>query len=149
MRSGKEKLLRQLTRTFTKGAWHGPTVLEVLEDVTTEAAQKRLPDSHSIIELVAHMTTWRNFVISRLEGKDFNVTDEMNFPAATDWSVVLEALKESQEKLLKAVEAFEESRYEELVSHASHKYTFYTMLHGIIQHDLYHIGQIVLLKKLK
>jgi hypothetical protein len=143
-----QKIASLLNRTFTKGAWHGPSAMEVLGQVAESSAHKCLPGTHSIIELVAHMTSWRTFVISRLEGNSaFKITDELNFPDVNDWKKVVEDLSQSQSKLLAAVERFPVEKLSELVPGVEHKYTFYTLIHGIIHHDLYHIGQIMLINK--
>lgn len=137
-----------LQRTFEKNAWHGPAVKEVLENITSEQALKRLPDSHSIMELVTHMTAWRIFVVKKLRGEsEYRVTEQMNFPAATDWPKAIEALDKSQEELLAALGDFDIAKLHEFVPHGSHAYSYYALLHGIIHHDLYHAGQIVLIKK--
>ncbi|MDH4088831.1 MAG: DinB family protein [Cyclobacteriaceae bacterium] len=137
-----------LQRTFEKNAWHGPAVKEVLENITSRQSQHRLPGSHSIAELVAHMTAWRIFVIKKLGGDvHYKVAEEMNFPVPADWSVAVEELNRSQLKLLEAILAFDDSRLHEVVPHISYNYSFYTLLHGIIHHDLYHAGQIALIKK--
>lgn len=141
-------LIKMLQHTFEKNAWHGPALKEVLENVSATDAQKKLPDSHSIIELVAHITAWRVFVVKKLQGNtEYKVTDEMNFPAPTDWVKVVEELDASQERLMEALKAFDSSKLFESVPHGSYNYNFYTLLHGIIHHDLYHAGQIALLKK--
>ena len=147
MKSETEKIVSLLKRSFDKGAWHGPSVRETLSTITSETSSNRLANTHSIIELVLHMTAWRNFVISKLEGKDYKVTDEMNFPKSTDWSKAVKELEESQGKLLALVESFPVEKLSELVPHPNAKYTFYTMLQGIIHHDLYHAGQIILISK--
>jgi uncharacterized damage-inducible protein DinB len=149
MSSEINHIYKLLQRTFEKTAWHGPSVKEVLEGITPEQSQKKLPGSHSIIELVAHMTSWRIFVLKKLQGEqEYTVSDEMNFPAATNWTTALAALDESQLKLLEAIEKFDDTKLYQVVPHGSHTYTFYTLLHGIIHHDLYHTGQIILMKKL-
>ena len=141
-------LIKMLQHTYEKNAWHGPAVKEVLASVTAADAQKRLPNSHSIIELVAHMTAWRIFVVKKLQGNtDYKVTDEMNFTTPTDWVKVQEELETSQARLLEALKAFDGSKLYEPVPHGSYNYNFYTLLNGIIHHDLYHAGQIALLKK--
>jgi len=141
-------LIKMLQHTYEKNAWHGPAVKEVLEHLTAADAQKRLPDSHSIIELVAHMTAWRNFVVKKLQGNtEYKVTDEMNFPTPTDWPKVVDELESSQTKLLEALKGFDSSKLYDAVPHGSYNYNFYTLLHGIIHHDLYHAGQIALIKK--
>lgn len=74
--------------------------------------------------------------------------DEMNFPAGGRWEETVAHLRESQQALLEAVRIFPEERFGELVPSKTQKYTYYTLLHGIIQHDIYHLGQIAILKKL-
>ena len=143
-------IVKVLQHTYEKNAWHGPAVKEVLENVTPADAQKRLSDSHSIIELVAHMTAWRLFVVKKLQGNtEYKVTDEMNFTTPTDWVKVIEELDASQARLIEALKSFDSSKLYDPVPHGSYNYNFYTLLHGIIHHDLYHAGQIALLKKQK
>lgn len=137
-----------LRHTFEKNAWHGPAVKEVLETITPEQSYKRLPESHSIIELVSHMTAWRIFVIKKLHGDaEYKVVDQMNFPVVTNWPEVVQALYKSQADLLEALEAFDIAKLYEIVQHGSYHYSYYTLLHGIIHHDLYHLGQIAIIRK--
>jgi hypothetical protein len=148
MKTDTEKIISLLKRTFEKGAWHGPSVKEVLADVTAEGAQHRLSHTHSIIELVAHMISWRIFVIQKLGGNNaYMVTDGLNFPKRNDWDKVLQELEDSQQDLLAAIERFPIYKLGDLVPVSEQNYTYYTLLHGIIHHDLYHIGQIMLIKK--
>src|SRR5688500_16080812 len=93
-----EKITKLLHRSFERRAWHGPTVKESIQDITQETSSKRLPHTHSIIELVGHLTTWRNYVVKKLNGEiEYNVADEMNFPAITDWSQAVADLEKSQQ----------------------------------------------------
>jgi uncharacterized damage-inducible protein DinB len=141
-------LIKMLQHTYEKNAWHGPAVKEVLENVTEADARKRFPNSRSIIELVAHMAAWRIFVVKKLQGNiEYKVTDEMNFPIPAEWSKVVEELEASQARLLEALKGFDSSKLYDPVPHGSYNYNFYTLLHGIIHHDLYHTGQIALIKK--
>jgi hypothetical protein len=148
MKTQTEKIISLLKRTFEKGAWHGPSVKEALNGINTEIALKKLPNTHSIIELVAHMTSWRIYVLNRLAANNsFVVTDEMNFPKRSDWDAVVRELEESQQQLLEAIEKFPEYKLNELVPVSEHNYTYYTLLNGIIHHDVYHAGQIMLIRK--
>jgi uncharacterized damage-inducible protein DinB len=143
LKSEIEKIHRLLDRTFEKNAWHGPSVKEAIAGVTQEQSHHHFPNTHSIIELVTHMTAWRIYVTKRLQGdNDYEVSDEMNFPKTKDWKKAVDGLIKSQQALLKALDSFPEERLSELVSHPSAKFTFYTLLHGIINHDVYHAGQI-------
>ena len=140
-------IIALLEKTFKGPAWHGPSIMETLKDISDKTAFNKISGSHSIVELVLHMTTWRNFTDKRLSGdNEYQVTDEDNFPKATDWGSAMNNLKQSQENLLSALRKFPEDKLFTTVP--TRKYDFYTLLHGIIQHDIYHAGQIVLLKKL-
>src|SRR4051812_925492 len=90
-----------LEKTFNGPAWHGPSVTEALKDVSGETVFKKISDSHSIIELVLHMTTWRNFTIKRLSGDNqYEVSSEDNFSKATNWEMAMTNLKQSQSDLI-------------------------------------------------
>ena len=137
---------RLIENTFSGPAWHGPSLLETIQEIPATAALRKSPATHRIIELVLHMAVWRNFVTRRLLGDNaFEVSDQENFPQSEDWGLAIEIIKKSQTDLLDALKKFPIERLAETVP--SRGYDFYTMLHGIIQHDTYHIGQVVLLKK--
>jgi hypothetical protein len=86
-----------------------------------------------------------------LEGEgEIEIPDEINFPPVTDaseaaWQATLQALEASHRSLRDAVKKIDDARLEEIAPGAS--YSIYFLLHGLIQHDLYHAGQISLLKK--
>jgi uncharacterized damage-inducible protein DinB len=144
-----DRIVRLLKKTFDKQPWYGSSIMEILLRVDPEQAIIRLGDTQSIIELVLHMVSWRKFTTQRLLGDtEFEVTDEANFPKPTTWKDAIDQLHQSQKALLMAVKQFPENRLAELVPSKILKYTYYTLLHGIIQHDVYHLGQIALLQKL-
>jgi uncharacterized damage-inducible protein DinB len=142
----KEMLIRQLDRVFNGPAWHGPSVVETLNQITEAHTLNKFKDSHTLIQLIAHMATWRRFVIERLNGNGaFDVTEEQNFVTPTDLLETIQLLKNTQQELVMAIENFPEERLKDKVD--SRNYSFQTMLHGILHHDLYHLGQIGLLKR--
>jgi uncharacterized damage-inducible protein DinB len=148
MKTETQKIQSLLKRTFEQHAWHGPSVRQVLEKITIETAANRLPNTHSIAELVMHMTAWRVYVIEILRGNhDYKVTDAMNFPVPTRWPQPLHDLEASQQTLLAQIDSFPVEKLSELVPHPTNKYTYYTLIHGIIHHDLYHTGQLMLIYK--
>ena len=143
-----QHILSLLRKTYEKGAWHGPTVKESLEALSEDQAFNRLQHTHSIIELVAHMAAWRKYVTKKLKGDtDYKVTEELNFPQPDNWQKTLKELHESQVELLAAIEAFAPASLMEQVPWTHEPFSYYTILHGIIHHDLYHIGQINLIRK--
>jgi uncharacterized damage-inducible protein DinB len=141
-------IITLLENTFNKEPWHGPSVKSVINGITQQQSLSKLNNSHSIIELVGHMTSWRTYTAKKLiDDKSFKMTDELNFPSATDWQKVLQTLDESQVTLIEAIKKFDEKRLPDIVPSTNHQYSYYTLLHGIIHHDLYHTGQIAIVKK--
>jgi uncharacterized damage-inducible protein DinB len=148
MESEIERIISLLKQTFEKGAWHGPSVKEGLQGITEEQALQKLPDTHSILELVGHMTAWRHFVERRIKGDiSYSVSPEMNFPKGQTWQENLENLDKSQEALLASLEKFPPGKLPEQVPNTGNGATYYSLLHGIIHHDLYHTAQIILIRK--
>lgn len=137
-----------LQRTFEKGAWHGPAVKEVLAGLSEEEALQRLPHTHSIIELIGHMTAWRTYLTKRLSGDlSYNVTDHLNFPQVESLRTAMEELTASQRQLIAALEALPAELLTAQVPWTEESFTYYTIIHGIIHHDMYHAGQIMLIRK--
>jgi uncharacterized damage-inducible protein DinB len=141
----------QLKRAFEGHAWHGPSVLEVLADITAErAAAKPLLGAHSIWEIVLHATAWHVGVRRRLEGEHVELSPEEDWPPVTDtsdtaWRQALAALEQTHTELRSTASRLADSRLPEKVAGKDH--SVYVMLHGLIQHNLYHAGQMALLKK--
>jgi uncharacterized damage-inducible protein DinB len=143
-----DRIVRLLEKTFDKQPWYGDSMMKTLSGISADIINRKHGPTHSIAELVVHMISWRVFVTKRLQGEDsFQVTDEMNFPKPGSWDAVINDLYASQKALIEVVKIFPESKLNELVPNATHKYTYYTLIHGGIQHDIYHLGQIALLKK--
>jgi uncharacterized damage-inducible protein DinB len=141
-----QNLGKLVERVYSGKAWHGPSIMDVLKDIDETIARKKIGDSHSIVQLVLHMISWRTFVTRRLLGDTtFELSDEDNFPVVTTWADALQKFEASHAELLKAIETITSDQLSEQV--ASRKYDFYVLLHGIIHHDIYHIGQILLIKK--
>lgn len=141
-----ERIRRQLERTYSGDAWHGPSLRSVLEGIGADQASARpIEEAHSIAELAAHILTWRNEVLRRLEGKGGDVPVEGDWPEPADWSETLERLDRSQDRLTSAVAALSEEVLDEKVK--GRRESHYVLLQGLIHHDIYHAGQIALLKK--
>lgn len=141
----------QLRRAFEGEAWHGPALLELLGDVdAVAAAAKPLPDVHSIWELVLHIAAWDVAACRGLDGKKAQLRGTANFPTVpkpteTSWRKAISEAKRTHDVLVKTVARLPESRLRDRVP--GKKYDFYHLLHGVAQHELYHAGQIAILKK--
>ncbi len=134
--------------------WHGPSVVEVLSGITPKLAQARLSNNtHSIAEIVYHMTTWRIFAVRKLQGDaDFDVLDkEKNWKTFSyfddfEWEALQMELSLSQDELVNALEGMPDDSYLETTV-AGREYNFYSLIHGLINHDIYHSGQVSIIKK--
>lgn len=143
-------VLDQLLRAQRGPAWSGPSLADVLKGVDAPLAARRvLPDAHTIWELVLHIAAWEEIALKSLTGQRPEVTPEIDWPPveATDahaWKEALQELELAHEALRIAVESMPEDKMEQPVAD---KLTAARLLHGVVQHDLYHAGQIALLRK--
>jgi len=142
----------QLKRAYQGEAWHGPSLRELLDGVTAQqAAAKPVANAHSIWELVNHIIAWEQIAKRRLEGETVtDIPDEVNFPPVTEtnesaWQSTLQMLEASNTALRESIKSIDDQKLDQTVPGTN--YSNYFMLHGVIQHDLYHAGQIAILKK--
>ncbi len=148
-----ERILDQLKRAFEGNAWHGPSVREALFGVTASQAHARpLANAHSIWELVQHIAVWEDVGRRRLAGDraQIEISSPADWPPAEDtnevaWEKAKAVLDRGHEALREAITRVDESRFDEPILEGMS--TVYVTLHGVIQHDLYHAGQIAMLKK--
>ena len=150
-----ERIRDQFRRAFEGEAWHGPSVLKILEGVTAEqAAAHPIAGAHSIWELTLHIAAWERACKRRLEGDPAQLSDEEDWPSIDDtseaaWANTKRELIDTHRELLNAIAIVDESRLDEpIIKNPNVPYSsVYVTLHGGVQHDLYHAGQIAMLKK--
>lgn len=148
-----ERILDQLKRAYEGNAWHGPSVKEALVGVTAKQACIRpLANAHTIWELVHHIAVWEDVGRRRLQGDPANIpiSSPEDWPPADDsseegWEQAKVALDRGHQVLVQTIRSVSESRLDEPIMEG--KSSVYVTLHGVIQHDLYHAGQIAMLKK--
>ena len=148
------RLADQIRRAFDGDAWHGDSVLELLQGVDAKmAAAHPIKNAHSIWELLLHIAAWDGAVLTRIGGTAVHLVDEQNFPPVKDtsdaaWRKAIEHAKDTHNTLVKAVTVFPDSRlHEQVPGKTENYYNFFYLFSGIVQHELYHAGQIALLKK--
>jgi uncharacterized damage-inducible protein DinB len=146
-----ERIVDQLNRAFAGDSWHGPAITEILNGLTApQAAARPLPSAHSIWELVLHIAAWERACRRRLEGDRAQLSPAEDWPAVTGtdepaWQNAKEILRQAHEDLRQAVSSLDASKLEQPIVEGLS--SVYVTLHGVIQHGLYHAGQIALLKK--
>ena len=153
-----DRLADQFERTCSGDAWYGPSVRSVLARVDAKtAAAHPVAGAHSICEVVLHMTAWAREVTRRLRVGVAQEPEAGDWPARTqggetEWRAVVAALDAANTELLAAIRATDDSRLNDRVGDARDPslgsgVTTYVTLHGIVQHHVYHAGQISLLRR--
>ena len=152
------RIVDQLEREHSGDPWHGSPLSEILQGVShTEAAARPLADAHSIWELVLHVTGWKNEVRHRLAGAPAAEPTDGDWPAPGEpsperWIEARQNLELAHRLLVSAVKEFPEPNLfiptnDQRERSLGVGVTYYELLHGIVQHDVYHAGQIAILKK--
>lgn len=154
MTSEVERIAQQIKSAIEGRAWHGSSLLEQLAGVTAEqAASKPLGGAHSVWELVLHVEAWLKYVARALEGESmppWEIALEDDWPPVTDtsaaaWRAAVQSIGDVGGRIREALRKFGDDDLERIVK--GREYTFYFMLHGVIQHCAYHSGQMALVKK--
>lgn len=151
MGSEVARIIDQYDRAMTGDAWHGDNVWKILGEVSPEQAfAKPLPDVHTIWELLAHMTFWETVVSRSLRKLPVQIEESLNFPAMPpadpiNWTRELEAFRKSNSEFREALSQLDDSRLDQPLSKPTK--SVYVEIHGVIQHNLYHAGQIAMLRK--
>ena len=153
-RTEVERLDDQLERAFEGESWHGSPIFSALSGISAgQAASRPLRGTHSIWELVNHVAAWLSIVRCRAGGEAvYDIPDEMDWPPAGEasesaWEEALADLGSEYGQLRALVEQLSDADLENRVEGKLREYTVYQDLHGVIQHSLYHVGQIALLAK--
>jgi len=115
-----------------------------------KAARRVIPGAHTIWELTLHIAGWDGVIVRRLRGEVSTLEGEDNFPAVRNssesaWQQAVHLLKQNYLTLLNEVSALSDERLTETVPGKDYDVSF--MLHGAVQHALYHAGQIAILAK--
>lgn len=146
-------LVSLLDEAFRRNAWHGPTLWGALRGVTPEqAAWRPAPDRHNIWEVVVHAAYWKHIVRRRITGDRrlrFPLRGTDWFARPTDagesaWREDLKLLRDQHRQLHTLVAGLSPAEVggDRAGERRAH------LIRGIAAHDVYHAGQIQLLKRL-
>jgi uncharacterized damage-inducible protein DinB len=152
-----DRIIDELSREYSGDPWHGSPLTAILDGVTAaQAAARPLPGAHSIWELALHITAWKNEVQRRIQGGPAGDPAEGDWPDVGEpsearWRAALAALRAAHEALIAAIRDLPEARLFEPTKDPRNRplgtgVSHYVLLHGAVQHDVYHSGQIALLK---
>ena len=114
------------------------------------AIAKPLTNAHSIWEIVLHMAAWERVVRRRLAGEDITPSPEEDWPPVQEasemaWKTAVDSLEKGHHELRSQIARLSDAQLQDQV--VGRHDSVYQIVHGIIQHDLYHAGQVAILKK--
>jgi uncharacterized damage-inducible protein DinB len=147
-----KRIAGQLHASLNGPAWHGPSLLEILDGVTADEALRRpVAAAHSMAEIVPHVTAWMSAAERRLAGESIELEGDADWPPVTDrfdWSGAVQGLRDAADALGVRIRTLSDDDLTTIrVRSYGHEYSAYVLLHGVVQHNLYHAGQLALLKK--
>lgn len=147
-----QRVAEAIERSVSGPMWHGPALTDLVGDVTADqAAAHPVAGAHSIWELVLHVTAWTEIARARLVGSArADPTPEEDWPPVSDespdaWRATVERLKTAHRELAADIAGLDDASLIGRVPGKDH--SVLVMVHGIVEHDAYHGGQIALLKR--
>ena len=146
-----ERLADEHRRALRGPSWHGPDVLQVLEGVSAEMARRRpIAGAHTIWEIVRHIEVWDRVVLRRIRGEIFDPTPEEDWPPVLDtgedaWKRDLAVMVTTHEELNRAILGLTPGALETRI--AEDRPELFRLVYGALHHELYHAGQIAILRK--
>ena len=155
MNKETQYIITTFESTLSGHPWFGRAVYEILSEVDeTKVNTQPNGTEHSMIELIWHMNTWAEFVLGSLEKRS---EEEMKSIEANDWREIdpkihtwkkgLEKLKTTHSKIIDLLkQKTDDSFLSDIVPLRKFNYRF--MLNGLIQHNIYHLGQVAYIKKM-
>lgn len=156
MDPGITLLVRLLQQAYDRKAWHGTNLRGSLRGLTpAQAAWRPGPGRHSIQELAVHCAYWKYTVVRRLTGakrgsfplKGSNFFPRPGVPTADQWSEDLRLLEDMHRNLLTTVGSLRDRDLARKAPGGS--VTIEAVVSGVACHDVYHAGQIQLIKRMK
>jgi len=138
-------LLEVIDHAFDKASWHGPNLSGAVRGVDVALASKRLPGRKSIWEQVLHAAYWKQRVINKLATPGRLPRKGSNWPPvpaeldAKAWRADVALLYDVHRQLRASIAALPEGRLDAKTRR---------LIHGVAFHDIYHAGQIRLLRKI-
>ena len=146
-----KRLKKLLKDHFNGDPWMDVQILGSLKGLSAKNAARNIYGLNSVWQIVYHMTCWRETLLQRAEGKRIPSPEDNYFvpledTSAAAWTAAVKRLKDSQKALLDYLSSGETGDMDEIP--AGGEYTRYELLQSVLQHDAYHLGQIVLIRKM-
>lgn len=151
-----EQLIKEYTEFYDGQPWYGSGFKKIIDDITPSEALAVPGNGHSIARLLCHINKWRRSLSIRLQGDiafRASDTDPDNWPPINTlteevWENAKKEFGKLQEVIVEELKKRDESFLDQPFIPNNDKYLYRYLVTGVIQHDIYHLGQISLLKQL-
>jgi len=147
-----EHLDKHLNGIFFGGNWTASNVKDTISSITLKDAKQKIGNCNTIAHLVFHINYYVEGVLPVFDGGQLSIKDKFsydvpNFEDEAAWEAFKTRVLSNAKQLSDKIKGLKEDTI--FATFADEKYgTYYTNIHGIIEHTHYHLGQIALLKKL-
>jgi uncharacterized damage-inducible protein DinB len=154
-----EKLQHELENILSGDPWYGSSVYDIIGQVSFEAAYEKSDRSvHTIAAIVLHMIAWTEEVMDRMNGQTASIPTSGDWPDTgtpdeQKWQNYVSDLKLVNVNLLKVMRDFPQEQWDELITDERNRelgtgVSYEELISGLIQHHIYHSGQIALLNRI-
>jgi uncharacterized damage-inducible protein DinB len=147
-------IAEQLKNAYQGEPWFGRSIKEILSEIDIAIVFEKPKGQHSILELLWHVITWKEFTLSRLRndnGKSVQYFEKNDWRQLghSDKTLWQQGLQEFSKLHNELIEVIQQQKDEILSQRVSDKnYDFRKLLYGVKEHDIYHLGQIAYIKKM-
>ena len=145
-----DRIIDELTRALEHDPWYGPSIQEVIGDLSAaDADAHAVNGAHSVWELVHHVAAWTRAIHARVQGDICELQGEADWPPVREtsdaaWATARDDLRRAQSELIATLRTFDDSKLTAITPNRD--YDLEHLLDGLIQHHAYHTGQMVLVK---
>jgi uncharacterized damage-inducible protein DinB len=147
-------IITRLDNTLNGEPWFGRSAHSLLQEIDPDQVFRKTGNSgHSLADLLWHMITWAQFTLDRLEKKqepDMAAFESLDWrtidPKIHSWEKGLKEFSAVYQKIIIRLKTKEDAFLEEQVDYRSYNFQF--LLNGLIEHTIYHLGQIAYVHKL-
>ncbi len=147
-----QQIAKHFREVHTGGNWTDVNLKDTLAGISWQQANEKVHSLNSIVALVYHINYYIHAVTAVMEGNPLDAHDKFSFnhPAINseeDWQELLNKTWAEAEHFAKLVEQLPEEKLWQNIAYEKYG-NYYRNIHGIIEHTHYHLGQIVLIKKI-
>jgi len=149
-----QSIIRNLQNVLGGEPWYGEPVYKILEDAgKTDVFKHPAETQHSQIEILYHMVTWSEFTLNSIQKKEKNIIENiesLDWRSITSqehtWEKGVGLLKESTKNIIGLLQTLDDDSLSDSIDYRKYDKRF--LLNGLIQHHIYHAGQIAFIKNL-